>query len=60
MVNRFEDLFAGEFYEKVPQLIASGDLKLREHIYKGLAAAPQAIYDVQKGNNTGKVVVVLE
>jgi hypothetical protein len=38
---------------------ADGDIKLRKHIYRGLAEAPQAVYDVQKGYNTRKAIVVL-
>jgi NADPH-dependent curcumin reductase CurA len=52
-------LYGKEFYEKIPQLIANGDLKLREHVYRGLEQAPQAMYDLMKGDNTGKSIVVL-
>jgi len=60
MVGNYEQKYVDEFYEKVPQLIANGDIKLQEHIYKGLDEAPQSVYDVQKGSNTGKAVIVLE
>jgi len=58
-VWRYDPQYADEFYEKVPQMIKNGDIQLREHIYRGLVEAPQAIVDVQKGNNNGKAIVVL-
>jgi len=58
VLDHFKDLL-GEFYEVFPEKIASGEIKHREHVYRGLEEAGQAIFDVQKGNNTAKAVVVL-
>ncbi|TIA90529.1 hypothetical protein E3P99_01484 [Wallemia hederae] len=49
-----------EFTGVVPQLIKSGALKTKEHVYNGLENAPQAFLDLLRGNNVGKVVVKLE
>jgi len=59
MVWQHEEKYADEFYGKVPHLIANGDIQLREQIYKGLEEAPRAVYEVQKGLNTGKAIVLL-
>jgi len=59
MVWQHEAKYADEFYKKVPHLIANGEIKLREHIYKGLEEAPRAMYEVQKGLNTGKAIVLV-
>jgi hypothetical protein len=47
------------FYSEFPAKIAKGDIKQREHVYRGLEQAGQAILDVQKGDNTAKAVVIL-
>lgn len=47
------------FYAEVPMLIASGELKLKEDISKGLDSVGEAILAVQKGTNTGKSIVVV-
>jgi NADPH-dependent curcumin reductase CurA len=59
MVWQHEEKYGDEFYEKVPHLIANGDIQLREQIYEGLEEAPRAVYEVQKGLNTGKAIVLL-
>jgi len=56
---QYDGKYADEFYEKVPHLIANGEIQLREHIYSGLEEAPQAVYDVQKGLNNGKAIVLV-
>ncbi|KAF8530096.1 NAD-P-binding protein [Hysterangium stoloniferum] len=58
------DLLADEakatlFYSEFPPKIAKGEIKQREHVYRGLEQAGQAILDVQKGDNTAKAVVLL-
>ncbi|TCD61391.1 hypothetical protein EIP91_008528 [Steccherinum ochraceum] len=45
------------FYKEIPEAIASGQMKYREHIIKGLENAPQAILDVQLGKNEGKSII---
>ncbi|KAH9935958.1 NAD(P)-binding protein [Epithele typhae] len=48
-----------EFYSTVPARVASGEIKYKEHVYKGLEGASQAIVDVQSGANFGKAVIVV-
>lgn len=47
------------FYSEVPALVASGELKFKEDLVKGLESAGEAILAVQKGTNTGKSVIVV-
>ena len=54
-----DEKYAEEFYEKVPHLIANGEIKLAEHEYNGLEEAPQALRDVQTGDNIGKALVIV-
>ena len=48
-----------EFYEVMPRLLASGEVKCLEHIYNGLEEAGQAMRDILVGSNKGKAVVVI-
>ncbi|KIP06674.1 hypothetical protein PHLGIDRAFT_450503 [Phlebiopsis gigantea 11061_1 CR5-6] len=48
-----------EFYDVVPNWIASGKIKCLEEKRNGLEHASQAVYDVQVGNHTGKCVLVV-
>jgi len=48
-----------EFYQTIPPRVARGELKMKEHIYNGLENAEQALVDLLKGKNNGKVVVVV-
>ncbi|TFK22718.1 alcohol dehydrogenase [Coprinopsis marcescibilis] len=57
IVGRIENKYNDEFYATVPELVASGKLKYREHVYEGLASAGQALVDIQKGVNKAKAVV---
>jgi len=59
LTMQYETVYAEEFYEKIPWLIANGSIQQREQLYRGLEKAPQALHDLLKGDNTGKVVVVL-
>lgn len=45
------------FYEKLTPLVASGELKWKEHVVEGLENAGDLILAVQKGDNTAKAVV---
>jgi NADPH-dependent curcumin reductase CurA len=47
------------FYAEVPARIASGELKLKEDLAKGLESVGEAILAVLKGTNTGKSVIVV-
>ncbi|HYI48980.1 MAG TPA: NADP-dependent oxidoreductase [Allosphingosinicella sp.] len=48
-----------EFYRDMGGWIASGQVKSRETVREGLAAAPQAFIDLFSGGNTGKMLVRL-
>ncbi|KAF9039962.1 hypothetical protein BJ165DRAFT_1550733 [Panaeolus papilionaceus] len=57
IVGRLESNWGKKFLEEVAPKVASGKIKHREHIYEGLDKLPQAMLDVQQGNNTAKAVV---
>jgi len=48
-----------EFYSEIPQLLASGEIKYREDITRGLDKVGEAILAVQTGKNTGKSVILV-
>ncbi|KAJ7648375.1 alcohol dehydrogenase [Mycena polygramma] len=48
-----------EFYETIPPLLASGELKYKEEVTRGLDKVGDVILSVQQGRNTGKAVVVV-
>ncbi|TCD60377.1 hypothetical protein EIP91_010258 [Steccherinum ochraceum] len=45
------------FYKEIPKAIASGRMRYREQVTKGLENAPQVLLDVQLGKNEGKSVI---
>ncbi|ESK94047.1 hypothetical protein Moror_12792 [Moniliophthora roreri MCA 2997] len=47
------------FWKEVPPLVASGKLRHREDITKGLENSGEAILEVQKGINFGKKIVLV-
>lgn len=59
-VGDHEAQYAEEFYATVPAKLAKGELKYKETVVRSLEEVPQLFLDVQKGNNTGKAVVVLD
>ena len=46
-----------EFYEVLPPLVASGEIKYREEITPGLENVGNVILSVQKGLNKAKAVI---
>ena len=48
-----------DFFKEIPPKVAKGEIKYREDVKHGLQSLPQAIYDVQKGLNEGKSLVLL-
>jgi NADPH-dependent curcumin reductase CurA len=52
-----DESFNKEFYSKVPKWIASGELKIKEDVTKGLEKAAEAIVGIFQGKNFGKAVV---
>ncbi|CDZ97642.1 Predicted NAD-dependent oxidoreductase [Phaffia rhodozyma] len=59
IVSSHEAAYVKEFYENVPKTLATGEIKFEEDVYKGLKTVPQAIVDMLKGDNDGKVVISL-
>jgi NADPH-dependent curcumin reductase CurA len=49
--------FNQEFYSKIPKWIASGELKVKEDVTKGLEKAAEALIGIFQGKNFGKAVV---
>jgi len=49
--------FQKEFYSKVPQWIANGELKVKEDVTKGLEHAAEALVGIFHGKNFGKAVI---
>ncbi|KAF9222038.1 NAD(P)-binding protein [Gyrodon lividus] len=47
------------FYAEVPASIASGELKLKQDVTRGLEGVGDAFLAVQKGTNTGKSIIVV-
>lgn len=56
-VNKIFAPYRDSFYREMPKMIASGQIKYREHVTKGLENAGQALLDVQMGRNEGKSVI---
>lgn len=52
--------YSEEFYEVVCRGLSTGELKYKEHIYHGLQAGTESLYDLMTGVNLGKAVIVLE
>jgi len=48
-----------EFYENVLPLIASGEIKYKEDVTRGLDQVGDVILSVQKGMHKGKAVVLV-
>ncbi|KAJ7673815.1 hypothetical protein DFH06DRAFT_1035955 [Mycena polygramma] len=59
LVFRLQPKYNAEFYETIPPLLASGELKYTEEVSRGLETVGDAILRVQKGQNTAKAVVVV-
>ncbi len=59
IVGSIRDKYVDEFYSKFVQRVASGEIKYKEHLVRGLENAGEAILDVQSGKNFGKCVVVV-
>ncbi|KAM5544840.1 hypothetical protein V8D89_001738 [Ganoderma adspersum] len=54
-----EPKYYEQFMKTIPKRVASGEIKYKEHVVRGLENAGQAIFDVQMGKNFGKSVVIV-
>ncbi|KAK0185514.1 hypothetical protein F5146DRAFT_1070476 [Armillaria mellea] len=54
--NKYEK----EFFDTVPQHLASGDIEYIHHEYKGLESTATAFSNMLSGGNTGKTVIILD
>ncbi|KAF7304376.1 NAD(P)-binding protein [Mycena chlorophos] len=59
LVFRIFHKHAKAFWDEIPPKLASGEIKFREEVTKGLDKAGDVILAVQKGTNTGKAIVVV-
>ncbi|KAF9464077.1 alcohol dehydrogenase [Collybia nuda] len=57
LVGRLIPKYRTEFYDTVPGLVASGEIRYSEDVTKGLNKLGEALLSVQKGSNRGKAVV---
>ena len=60
IVSTLAHKYEEQFYQEVPKLIASGMIKYKEDVRKGLQHTCQTLLDVLTGANTGKAVISLE
>jgi NADPH-dependent curcumin reductase CurA len=51
--------YEAEFYQVVPKAVRDGQIKHREHMYRGLEHTGQALIDVLTGKNDGKSVIIV-
>ncbi len=54
--NKYEK----EFFDTIPQYLASGNIEYIHHEYKGLESTTAAFTNMLKGGNTGKTVIILD
>lgn len=59
LVGHLHYKYKEEFYRTMPKLLASGKIKFREDITKGLENGGDALLAVQKGTNVGKAVILV-
>lgn len=52
-----DPMFQKDFFSKFLKLIASGELKIKEDVTKGLKHAPAAFVGIFQGKNFGKAVI---
>ncbi len=59
IVSDFHDKYEEKFYQEIIPKIASGEFKLKEHVYDGLESTGKAFQEMLSGKGFGKVVVKL-
>lgn len=55
----WHDKYLSEFWDVLPGKLASGELKYKDHVYRGLESAGEGFLDLMLGRNVGKSVVLL-
>ncbi|KAF9553410.1 NAD(P)-binding protein [Agrocybe pediades] len=56
-VNRLEDKHGEDFGREMPPLVASGEIKHKEHVWNGLENVGDALLAVLKGTNKAKAII---
>ena len=59
LVFSLEHKYADEFFRTFPARVASGEIKYKEHVVRGLEHTGEMVVDVLKGKNFGKGVVIV-
>lgn len=59
LVVDLADKYEEEFYKTIPHMLATGQLKYKEDIWRGLEYAGDAILSILKGTNNGKTVILV-
>jgi NADPH-dependent curcumin reductase CurA len=59
LVFHLQPKYDAEFYATVPRALASGEIKYKEEVSRGLEGLGEIILRVQQGRNTAKAVVVV-
>ena len=59
LVRSLVSKYQSEFDRTFPPRVASGEIKYKEHIVRGLENAGQGLVDVLKGANFGKSVIIV-
>jgi NADPH-dependent curcumin reductase CurA len=55
--SEFASEYYGQFLQEICPLVASGQIRYREHFVEGLEAAPSAFIGLLEGRNFGKLIV---
>lgn len=59
LVTDLYEKYSERFYTEMPRLLASGRVKVRPHVWRGLENADIALLETLKGGNIGKSVVLV-
>ena len=57
--TRLDAKYTEQFFRDFPARVASGEIRYKEHVTRGLERAGEALLDVLVGRNFGKSVLVL-
>ncbi|KZT03632.1 NAD(P)-binding protein [Laetiporus sulphureus 93-53] len=59
IVTSLHEKHLADFHKEIPRKVASGEIKHKEDVSKGLESVGQAILDVMTGKNKGKKVILV-